>query len=80
MRVAHDFDGEAFLNSLYKELIEPALLRVLLILEPTLLGTHKESALVECLPPACAAHSLVAAGHKQGLAGREVVAEVADFA
>ena len=80
MRVAHNFDRETFRSPLYEELIDPALLRVLLILEPTLVGTHKESALVECLPPACAAHGLVTAGHEQGLTGREVVAEVADFA
>lgn len=81
MRVAHDINWKAFLNAFYEELIDPAaLLGVLLILEPALVGTHKESALVERLPPACATHGLVAASHEQGLTGREVVAEVADLA
>ena len=79
MRVAHNIDWKTFLNPFYEELIDSALLGVLLILEAALVGTHKESALVECLPPACAAHGLVAASHEQGLTGREVVAEVADL-
>jgi hypothetical protein len=78
MSVAHDINWNAFLYAFDEELVDPAaLLGVLLILEPAPVGTHKESTLVERLPPACAAHGLVAASHEQGLTGREVVAEVA---
>jgi hypothetical protein len=79
VRVAHDINWKKFFSSFKDELIDPALLGVLLILEPALVGTHKESALVERLPPACATHGLVAASHEQGLTGRKVVAEVADL-
>ena len=80
MRIALDIYWAQLFHLFNRKLIDPALLRILLILGPALVGTLEHSSLVECLPPASATHGLVTARHEQGLAGREVVPEAADLA
>ena len=69
MRITLDIYWTKLFNLFNSKLIDSALLRILLILGPTLVGTLKYSSLVESLPPASATQGLVATGNEQGLAG-----------
>jgi hypothetical protein len=79
MRITLDIYWTKLFNLFNSKLIDSTLLGILLILSPALVGTLKYSSLVESPPPASATQCLVATGDEQWFAGREVVAEVADF-
>ena len=79
MRITLDINWTKLFYLFNSELIDSALLRILLILGPALVGTLKCSCLVECLPPASATKGLIATGNEQGLSSRKVVPEAADF-